>query len=908
MKARFLTLFFLIFFFTSFAKSTQVVETVTNILNQTIEINTEKDFHITSKDAALVNSTINLTTENSWLFFDSIKPSKVVENYGDMIYINGSKLIANKNARVSIYAQGTVIIPQDSTFQPLEVFSESNFTGTSAKYNLNNYYSPSGGTNNLSKPIGLMDNKIRSFKLKRGYMATLSNNPNGTEFSRVFIADREDINISQIQAELDKSISFIRVMRWEWPSKKGWAGWVDSDIDRMDATWFYTWAASQKSTINSEFVPERHHIDWPSFNEIGDATNVSHLLGLNEPDHVEQANASVNEAVAEWPRMLATGLRVGSPATTDFNWLYDFMNKCKALSYRVDFVVIHAYWGGLTPQQWYNALKEVHTRTGRPLWIKEWNNGANWTKESWPSGTAAQQQKQLNDLKGILQVMDTASFVERYSIYNWVEDKRAMILPDGSITPAGAYYRDNKSVMAYNSKKEVIPTWTPQNPTLYEPTLKKDNSGILLSWVDPNGSLNQGYIIERQVEDEDFKEIARINDPNTVTYSDNEKILKSGYIKYRIKTLVNSTELPSNITGYFVSSGISQLQYGSIAPNNDNWLICKYINTYKSNPIVVSGIPSYNNSGAIPLTQSINAIDTVSFSFRLAPWVYLNNPVFTKAESISYLSLPAGKYEWGDIKAEANLLQNINGVWKTITFTEPFQTVPVVFATQVTNRSQIPTTVRIHNVTNSGFDVMIQKEEAQTKVLARENVAYLAATPGTGIYENKKLIIGKTEENIVGSIYNSAKILFNDTFVQPAFFANMQTTNDEITSTLRYNKLSSDQAVIFKSREASVSNTQSNIAAETVGWMVLETDPDTMVNGIEHLFSASSITIYPNPVENTLHIKSTTGINFKSTIYNLLGENMLDKLSGNSVDVTSLSRGFYIIKINNAYTFRFFKK
>lgn len=130
------------------------------------------------------------------------------------------------------------------------------------------------------------------------------------------------------------------------------------------------------------------------------------------------------------------------------------------MNYRVDFVALHCYWGGKSPQNWYNDLKYIHERTGRPLWITEWNNGANWTTEWWPDAskayTDANARKQLNDLKGILQVLDTASFVERYFIYDWVQDCRAMVL-NGQLTLAGAYYSANKSQIAYNGNREVVP-------------------------------------------------------------------------------------------------------------------------------------------------------------------------------------------------------------------------------------------------------------------------------------------------------------------------------------------------------------------------------------------------------------------------------------------------------------------
>jgi len=38
------------------------------------------------------------------------------------------------------------------------------------------------------------------------------------------------------------------------------------------------------------------------------------LLTFNEPDLVSQANVSVAQALSLWPELMATGLRLGSPA------------------------------------------------------------------------------------------------------------------------------------------------------------------------------------------------------------------------------------------------------------------------------------------------------------------------------------------------------------------------------------------------------------------------------------------------------------------------------------------------------------------------------------------------------------------------------------------------------------------
>jgi hypothetical protein len=89
------------------------------------------------------------------------------------------------------------------------------------------------------------------------------------------------------------------------------------------------------------------------------------------------------------------------------NYLYEFMDKCDALNYRVDFVALHFYRGGQTPWNLYSFVKGVHDRTGRPIWIP------NGTTE--PTGPAKaglerddQQAKQLRDMKAFFDVLDTA--------------------------------------------------------------------------------------------------------------------------------------------------------------------------------------------------------------------------------------------------------------------------------------------------------------------------------------------------------------------------------------------------------------------------------------------------------------------------------------------------------------------
>ena len=67
----------------------------------------------------------------------------------------------------------------------------------------------------------------------------------------------------------------------------------------------------------------------------------------------------------------------------------------------------------------------------------------------------------------------------------------------------------------------------------------------------------------------------------------------------------------------------------------------------------------------------------------------------------------------------------------------------------------------------------------------------------------------------------------------------------------------------------------------------------------EHDFSANSIKLYPNPVFNTLYIEDgNADIISEIKIYSIQG-NLIINAKGNQIDVSSLPRGTYLIKITN---------
>ncbi|MBN1186202.1 MAG: T9SS type A sorting domain-containing protein [Bacteroidales bacterium] len=855
------------------------------------------ELHLTSEDSPFTNSSVSLNHEDAWLFFDNIKPSVVIDSFISHILINGVPLNNGTNSRVAIYSHGTVVMPYGNTFKPLTVYSEENYTGDSMQLAIHTYYNDLGNFNNV----------IKSIKLKRGYMVTFASNADGSGYSRVFIADNEDLELDVMPKELNGTVSFIRVFKHQWVSKKGKAGWDPHDIN---ATSYYDWNIGGNSSNDVEYIAIRQNAGWPSWDDINSKQNISHLLGFNEPDQTNQANMTVQEMLDQWPYMMQSGLRIGSPAWAS-PWnniggnLFDFINQCEELNYRVDFVALHCYWGGKTPINWYNDLKYLHEATGRPLWITEWNNGANWTGEWWPdsdrSYTEANALKQLNDITGILQVMDTASFIERYFIYDWVQDCRAMVLGD-TLTLAGKYYAANPSEIAFNSKNEVIPQWNFSLPSLSCQYLRLSDV-VRLDWANPNGDLCTNYIIEKKINGGGYDTLYSGDDMDVAYYADPVNAEMEGTNTYKISLFdFNGGKLVSNEALFHQVAGSDSIKAGRFMINNSEWASALFNDQFSVAPLVFLGIPSYNN--LYPMTQRVSNIKSNTFKFHLDPWAYLNNPALTNTDVLSVLALPEGRYCFGGLTAEAKKAGSISRDWATVGFTDTFATAPVVFCTIISNTNSIPLTVAIRNITASGFELCLKSEEAITDYLFPETINYFAIETGQGKIMDKRVTVGKSSEgNGIGLA--PVEIEYPSTYSEPVVFAGLLTSADNFASTLRYKAMEGSTLEIIKKREISATVTASK--EDQFGWMIMDmaAGQDTITKVLEDV-SVSPLNFYPNPATDVIYFNFNKPTSI--AIYDITGKKQLETRVLNSIDIRTLPAGVYIIRGEGCLPAMFIKK
>ncbi|HSK11642.1 MAG TPA: glycosyl hydrolase, partial [Phnomibacter sp.] len=220
---------------------------------------------------------VSLTDHNSWVYFMNVNPVVLtglpLSTWMIDLQVPGSvsALLINQ-----YYQKGAVVRPDPSNYSPLTIYASQGYNGASAKVGIKTIH---GG----AAIAGGMTDNIRSFKLKRGFMATLAVNSNGTGKSKVYIASEEDLEISDLPASLSGNVSFIRVLPWNWVSKKGTGGLFAPNA--LDAGWFYTWSATNNTQINHEYVPMTWGAGATSptgMQDIIAKENVTHLLGFNE--------------------------------------------------------------------------------------------------------------------------------------------------------------------------------------------------------------------------------------------------------------------------------------------------------------------------------------------------------------------------------------------------------------------------------------------------------------------------------------------------------------------------------------------------------------------------------------------------------------------------------------------------
>ncbi|MBR1447197.1 MAG: hypothetical protein IJ588_00425 [Prevotella sp.] len=481
-----------------------------------VTIEKDVDYIVASANPFGDEGIVNIAnTDHAVLILNQVKPSAAIKLLADHVQINGAKAVNNSNCQVKLYNRGCIILPYagGDNFKPLTVYAGQNFEGESCNdFGLEN----SGGFMNTLTDKKL-NNRIRSFKLKRGYMVTFSLRANGRGYSRCFIAADKDLEVGTLPAILDERITSYRVFKWYDTGKAALANDTRSEaVSALNVTSCYSFGLGESRLPDAECVPHHIYEDWPSAAACGGVTYSPHLKTNNEPrnasdDHPQDLTTILNN----WENLMATGMRLCSPSSWDGSdywngtgFLKEFFDSIDARGWRCDILDMHCYW----PESNFNNLENWVNAVNRPIWISEWVWGASWNSNGAFANGVTEAQNAAT-LKRICPNLNSKAYVERYYYWNSERDP-SKIYKDGTLTEAGTYYASINSGVGYNGKYDYVPT----TPRVYAPsnyTVTIADGKTTFKWHDANGELNQLMEIQKKSESGAWETLAVIDQKET---------------------------------------------------------------------------------------------------------------------------------------------------------------------------------------------------------------------------------------------------------------------------------------------------------------------------------------------------------------------------------------------------------
>jgi hypothetical protein len=208
---------------------------------------------------------------------------------------------------------------------------------------------------------------------------------------------------------------------------KGVSAWAFPGATRAlaesGASWYYTWAASPAGIVSPpgvDFVPMiwgPANVTTATLDQVKAEGQI--LLGFNEPDLAAQANMTVQQALNLWPKLMTTGMELGSPAVaadaaTPGGWLDQFMRGAAARGYRVNFITVHWYGAdfatGAAVSQLKGYLRAVYDRYHLPIWLTELGLANYGGAPAFPTGA-----QQAAFVTAAASMLGTLHYVQRYA-------------------------------------------------------------------------------------------------------------------------------------------------------------------------------------------------------------------------------------------------------------------------------------------------------------------------------------------------------------------------------------------------------------------------------------------------------------------------------------------------------------
>jgi PKD repeat protein len=232
-------------------------------------------------------------------------------------------------------------------------------------------------------------------------------------------------------------------------------------------------------------------------------------------------------------------------------------------------------------------------------------------------------------------------------------------------------------------------------------------------------------------------------------------------------------------------------------------------------PVVVA-TPLSHKDGA-PAVVRLRNVNATGFDIRLQEWGYQDG--IHAAETVGYLVMERGHHILSDgTHVEVDTVDTAKTSFSTVSFKQPFNVAPVVITSVASFNEAEAVTGRVREASPTSFQYLLQEQELNTRVHAKETVAYIAWEPSAGPIDGLTVEVNKTPDAVLHTFY---RIVFTTSFSDtPVLLADMQTTDGSDTANLRWQNKTS-KGVDIKVAEEQSKDSETTHTKEVVGFIAI---------------------------------------------------------------------------------------
>jgi PKD repeat protein len=255
------------------------------------------------------------------------------------------------------------------------------------------------------------------------------------------------------------------------------------------------------------------------------------------------------------------------------------------------------------------------------------------------------------------------------------------------------------------------------------------------------------------------------------------------------------------------------LEVGSLNVDSDwQWVT---LTKEFSEPVIVAKLTSAVDLD--PAVVRIDGLNSEGFWIRIQEWDYLDD-VHT-VEQVSYMVVEKGRHKMpnGAWLEAGRIETDATNAFIPVAYRTRFQAEPVVLTSVSTYQGSQAVTVRLRNISQSGFDVTMEEQEASPQDHLVEAIDYIAIEASSGEWAGLPFEVGRTANAVTHVRYS---IPLMESMGDAGFvLADMQTTDGGDTASVR-TEVFENSVEVWIEEEQSLDEEIAH-TTETVGYIIM---------------------------------------------------------------------------------------